>query len=356
MDKNNFLLNSSTNILVSLLTSNGIEFLSESIRCFENQKDVNLDEFKLVIVVNTLNDEYYKLVLDRFSYKYDIIRTESNGKPGKGHNSVIDIFKSDPRFKYLIPIDGDDFLYPYALKRFKIYMDYNPDVLMIGFNDMLGKTYPEHSLSVPIGDKLYLYFNNCVNDMQGIWADQKPSPFKNSIEKCNTPGRLLLISRKALKMNLKFDENLKWFDDFIVFLQCLENNILNPHVFKIFMVDDKDIYLYNRINENSVTDSFALDYDNNVKSERKSFNKSIRNKFLSIRNWPINKMIFLELESDASFNVVDKYNFVKDLILNSEITKILNTINIRLDNINHFRKYAVENKLDKLYEVYKDFK
>ena len=34
---------------------------------------------------------------------------------GKGHNSLFEIFRQKTNFDYLIFIDGDDFLYPYAL-------------------------------------------------------------------------------------------------------------------------------------------------------------------------------------------------------------------------------------------------
>ena len=105
--------------LVTLLTSSGIEFLIESVNSFRNQKGLgsDKDKFKLIIVVNTLNNDYYNLVMEKFKGDIEVIRTESNGKPGKGHNSLLELFKNKIEFDYLIPIDGDDFLYPFALKR-----------------------------------------------------------------------------------------------------------------------------------------------------------------------------------------------------------------------------------------------
>ena len=55
------------------------------------------------------------------------------------HNSLFEIFRQKKEYDYLISVDGDDFLYPYALhqleKCFKIKK--NVDVVCIYGNDTL---------------------------------------------------------------------------------------------------------------------------------------------------------------------------------------------------------------------------
>ena len=104
--------------LISILTSNSLELLNLSIYSAINQSFKNYD---IHIIVNSTNTNYYNKVIELCNNNYKnkitkIINTESNGKPGKGHNSVINEFKKT-NYTYLIILDGDDFLYPYCLER-----------------------------------------------------------------------------------------------------------------------------------------------------------------------------------------------------------------------------------------------
>ena len=106
-------------ILISLLTSNNIKCLNASYKSIKNQYLNNIN-YKIIIVVNTLNNDYYSLVQQKYRNEL-VIRTESNGKPGKGKNSVLKLFEESQDYDYLIPLDGDDILYPCALNRLEIF-------------------------------------------------------------------------------------------------------------------------------------------------------------------------------------------------------------------------------------------
>jgi hypothetical protein len=101
-------------LLVTLLTSHDIRRFSRLVHtCTLVEQVPNLEMYP-VIVVNTLNEQYYREVLAA-DFPYPVIRTESNGWPGKGKNSCQDIFlKSDADF--LLQMDGDDFFYPSLAK------------------------------------------------------------------------------------------------------------------------------------------------------------------------------------------------------------------------------------------------
>ena len=103
--------------LLCILTSSNEKLLKVSYESALNQNNHNLD-YTILIVVNSLNWEYYKNVCDEFKdTNVEIIETQSNGKPGMGHNSVINIFKKRIQYDYLLLLDGDDFLYPSALEQ-----------------------------------------------------------------------------------------------------------------------------------------------------------------------------------------------------------------------------------------------
>ena len=332
-------------ILVTLLTSYNIKCLKICYESLKNQNSTNLN-YSIIIVVNTLNDNYFLDVKNTFK-DCEIIRTESNGSPGKGKNSLINLFKERIEFDYLIPLDGDDILYPCALKRLEIYMQYNPDILMLPFTDLISKDYPEGIQHVGISNKLYLRFNNYL-DMRSQWYREKQSPFELNINNVNTPARLFLVSRHALNLNLYYDESMKWYDDYITFLQIFEACIIHKS-YNIFMLDDKDIYLYNRINEESASDRYKIDNEKKKINEEKNFRKSIYNRYLTIRDWNLKTIPFLTSDVNLKFNICDKVKFIENIIKYLDLEDI--TINKGYYNI--FSNNAKVRGYKDIEEIYK---
>ena len=129
--------------LLIILTTSNEKLLKISYESCLNQKHHNLD-YHIIINVNSLNKNYYNDVITEFkNFNVEIIQTQSNGKPGMGHNSCIDIFKNKLQYSYLIHIDGDDFLYPYAFhqlqKAISLTKNNNiyPDLLVLQGNDLI---------------------------------------------------------------------------------------------------------------------------------------------------------------------------------------------------------------------------
>ena len=103
--------------LLCILTSSNEKLLKISYESALNQNNHNLD-YTIIIIVNSLNPEYYHNVCEEFkNIDVEIIETESNGRPGKGHNSVINVFKNRIQYDSMLLLDGDDFLYPSALEQ-----------------------------------------------------------------------------------------------------------------------------------------------------------------------------------------------------------------------------------------------
>lgn len=86
-----------------------------------------------MVVINTTNDVFYKQC-SKWCDSQGIpwIRTESDGTPATGKNSVLDLFlKSED--DYMIAIDGDDYLsrYGYAYYKNVVNQDNTPDSLCL---------------------------------------------------------------------------------------------------------------------------------------------------------------------------------------------------------------------------------
>ena len=88
--------------LLCILTSSNEKLLKVSYNSALNQVNHNLD-YTIIIVVNSLNTSYYNSVCEEFkNIDVEIIQTVSNGKPGMGHNSVINLFKHRLQYDYII--------------------------------------------------------------------------------------------------------------------------------------------------------------------------------------------------------------------------------------------------------------
>ena len=127
------------NIVIFILTNNNEKLLKITYNTVLKQKNHNFT-YNIIIVVNSLNNNYYNDVIEEFTnIDVEIILTESNGKPGKGHNSCINLFKNRKQYNYMILIDGDDFLYPYALNQLNKCFEKKKhlDILMLKSTDKI---------------------------------------------------------------------------------------------------------------------------------------------------------------------------------------------------------------------------
>jgi len=244
--------------LVGILCSSNIPLLRESLNSVINQQ--NFDDYHIFIIVNTLNEVFYQDVIREFGYnKHDklkkIIRTESNGFPGKGHNSVLDIFYKNYKYDYLIKLDGDDFLFPTAIERINnVQVTENSDVISLigncsvintGFNYSKERKLDPKTNTRFMDYKLQMEFN--IKEIGNITLiDVRPNDLNR------TPIRLLCLNRKILdKYKKLYNEEMFKCEDIeycvIFYKELYETN------YKITHLTDPYIYLYNGINENSTS-------------------------------------------------------------------------------------------------------
>lgn len=250
------------NFLITLLTSSNEKLLKLSYNTIINQKNHNID-YNIIIVVNSLNNEYYKNVCDEFkNIDVEIIQTKSNGKPGMGHNSVINIFKNHKQYDYLIPIDGDDFLYPYAFHQLQKSLSQNPDILVLQGNDVLcWNNDSSSSCDIYLNNGFYLTKQHDYKINK--WEANKEIVNKNPFIESSfiTPIRTILCSRKIFDCNINkyYCENCKVLDDYLFYLHFL--NIFIQKKLNIYVINSNHIYLYNDLNINSVHHQYTLDDD-----------------------------------------------------------------------------------------------
>lgn len=339
-----------TKYLIIILTSSKLIFLKECYNSVKNQLPSNID-YDIIINVNTLDDTYYEEVLNELSEAF-VIRTESNGGPGKGHNSCHEYFREHPEYSHMINIDGDDFVYPFFMQRLEHYLSYNPDVIILPFSDMISDLLAKNMLHYPM-KKSYYYFNiDEMNLMEQVYK-LKVSPFVNDLASVNVPGRVLVTSRKALDIGFKYQENVKAIDDLLPFLQIFEYDTINPGKLNIYFVSDYHLYIYNRLNSDSTSAYlFSGETVEKFKDISIEFNKEIENKFLSIRNWNLRtiKVLYNPLTDKSLLN--KKIEFGKSLINRLDIPNMSN-FEISQSDLNNHHQFLVNKGYSSVYRVKK---
>ena len=355
--------------LITLLTSSNSKLLKLSYNTIKKQINHNFN-YTVVIVVNTLNTEYFEEVLNEFKdIEVEIIETESNGKPGKGHNSLFEIFKKKKQYDYLIPIDGDDFLYPYAFHQLsKIIDSKNPDILVLQGNDILS-WYNDSTNSTDI------YLNNCFYLIkQDEYPDNKWKFNKNSVNinpfiknnKFITPIRLILCNRKILNLNIThfYCEKCNVLDDYLFYLHFI--NIYIKNLLNTFIINSNHIYLYNDLSILSVHNTLDLNNDYEYIQSYQSNFSDIINYFGN--NWNVLELPFYYIEPPfnkkyTNYKIVEESIQILDYneYLENNNTKYCidfsNDIVLKLYNIfkSNIDFWLSKNDLDKVFNLTKKF-
>jgi glycosyltransferase involved in cell wall biosynthesis len=242
-------------VLALILSSGNKELLK---RAYQSLAEWQLPQHFLTvrvrIVINTTKPTYAQEVrAEPWAAGLDIVETESNGKPGKGHNSMIDQFKGETD-DYCLFLDGDDAYYPCALQQFAKVVEMRPDCVGIMTNDkVMGPWDPEYEGCVGLDHKFGL---RTFGDLEQHWWRLLPreNPFVLPVHKVNTPVRLIALSRKGASAPLRYCEKSALFDDFIVFLQLLE--LQRTGGYKIGLLSNTFLYCYTAMNEDNATSAY----------------------------------------------------------------------------------------------------
>lgn len=226
--------------LVCILSSSNIESLKITYESAYNQEKFH--DFHINIILNTLDENYYNEVINYFKLNNKltkILKTESNGKPGKGHNSVINHFKNSFKYDKLIIIDGDDYFYPDSIYKINLlYEKNNYDVITLAGNTII--TNSEFQTKSK-NNKYSLEYTFDINEMtvSDISTDY------NKI--LATPFRLISLNRQILNLYEKlYDEDCLTYDDYLTFLIIYKEYFLKN--LNILILSCDSMYMYTKFN------------------------------------------------------------------------------------------------------------
>lgn len=317
--------------LITILCSNKLEYLKLSYNSVLNQ--TLFSNYDIYIIINTLDEIFYNNVINYFNNDFiknnsklkKIIRTQSNGNPGKGHNSCVEIFKNEKNYDYLVLLDGDDFLYPISLHKINnLYEKTNFDILTLSGNTKLNKTETVNHNNNDYNININFKFDE-LNNISNISKD-----FNNILA---TPFRLLCLNKKILEeFDTLYDENMKIYDDYLYFLIIHNLSLSDKNKYNILNISDKHLYCYNNFNIISVSKNNNSDNDSIIANQLK-IKYNIKNlECEKIKIIPYNNIIKFD-----NFNESIIKSFYDDLIKN-----LSNIDNIDFkNNLNHVNKQKI---------------
>lgn len=239
----------------------------------------SLPKDQTTVIINSTDDLYVARAYEWCREEgIDVTITDSNGRPGKGKNSVLDHFlKSDNQ--YMVQIDGDDFLQPHGVNLYNWLAENDPPdgVQLVWGNFWSNHANPNDQYGVHPWKKNYLQWvkDNVSLEKRGHYYgmyEKREELFKTfkAIDlqaiKWNYPdaiaptecARLIFWSRKLAKL-VTFREDLLIGEDSLVNYQVRE------------MAWKKEISLKKILDSREKTYCYDLDNSGIVKeSERKS--------------------------------------------------------------------------------------
>ena len=218
-----------------------------------------------MVVCNSTNSQF-QIDAEKLCAKFPVkfVNTESNGKLGKGKNAVLEQFnKTD--YDYLFQVDGDDFVYPGAIKKVNdIINKHDFDVLALTESEVWDGTYLHRINEWITTDK----FRDKINK---ILATFDPENLMRAVQNCKIGEeitddksglhRVIVWSKKAAT-KFRFDENLMVADSpgyLDLKLMHLREEI------KLELTNAKSIYIYDQTIQTAISSyDLLLDVDKYV--------------------------------------------------------------------------------------------
>ena len=262
-------------------------------------------QYDIVMVINSVNPGH-KADIERVMQGTSayIIETHSNGRPGMGHNSLLEIFQESLNYDYLIPIDGDDILYPSAFHQLQKSLKFEPQLLCIQTNDSLTRDQKlvRHA---PLANDWRLV--SWFDDQENWWKiHQLRNPFSESIRDCATPSRPVLIHRSAIGYlpRRPYGEDLALYDDMIFFLHLCEAFYRRPEELRLYFTSNTYIYIHNDMNPASATNA-GIDYAR----EQELFNSRLGSGYYNIKRWQLDELPHCQISNPDWFSIQEKIAF-----------------------------------------------
>ena len=243
-------------IMLCILTSSCTKRLARLVKNLEEIHPVKDVTLAPLVVVNCLKDSYFQEVL-QLGLPVPVVRTESNGKPGKGKNSCLDLFLSSD-CDFISQIDGDDILYPTYLQSLVDHIKRVPNIDVLGTIpvDLLDYNPNIKGHKISLGKELYagVWGVSLVPAHQSNAGPGEAQMFSENLP--NSVDFIILQSRKSAE--IKMDEDIAVGEDHLYSYQLLAKH--QKGELRYYHSMSSDLFLVDRTTEASVQKTFPQIY------------------------------------------------------------------------------------------------
>lgn len=304
-------------VLAIVLCSSHICLLKRAVESIHAQKDHPFN-YTILINVNTLDDDFKNQVQQYAREQGLLVRvTASNGRPGRGHNSCLDIFDQS-NFEYMTMLDGDDLYYPYAFHFLNrvITKEPNTDLIHIMLNDNISCMPKPDQQHVPLLVGNFNVTTPLSVVQENFWKNPVvEDPFNVPIAQSRTPSRILMVSRKAIESKtFRYSEEMRLYDDFEAFLGFVEAQQTGQ--LNTIALSSSEIYCYNGNNDASATMCFGT---NSQPREQAIFDKTCRGRFPTVeKDWYgvlANQLPWMYLDSHPDFDLETRLRWCQQIAI-----------------------------------------
>jgi len=326
-------------VLVTILTSSDLPLLDVVFNSVKRQiipPEMTAVTFHPVIIVNTKNPHYADEVRAhmREEHKFeDIVETESNGRPGKGHNSVFKYFATHPEYDWLFPMDGDDLVYPTAFWQLATLLQANAekkrpdgappvfDVLLYLGLDRIAWFGEPGTVLLTRGTFLRTAFEE-ENHLKSSETIDSPFSPKLGMHQLQVPVRICVLNRKATEVKaprIEWDETGPALVDYPPFLGVFEQFLKGS--LRVVGTANRYLYLYNLLNTKNVTAQFSEQVRPNEAARNKAtedFRKVIKPYKRAKENWErVRDIPFIRTDDDVKYlkNIPFKVDFLQNTLV-----------------------------------------
>jgi len=208
--------NSPETITIYVLCHKHIQQALRAVRSIVNQED-NPFEVEINLMVNTNSLTFLQEVKD--SYEGEVLHSWSNGATGAGKNACIRDWVSYDNSRWMMIVDGDDWLYPYALWHIAQVVEREPNMDYLGLQsmDMLYST--AGSGRQQISKKPELYMATWDARQENLTELYPRKLWMKDLVKRHSVARIMLMKRDAFVQYSP--EDMLMYEDMVVNAELL---------------------------------------------------------------------------------------------------------------------------------------
>lgn len=301
-------------ILLAALTHRDSKKLSRLIWSAQNQFPANIVVEGLVVCnSNDLDyvEEARRVAVDA---GWMFRSTPSNGMPGRGKNSVLELFAQSSGYDYLFLMDGDDFLYPTAFDQIEQLTRVGSDVVGLLTNDVIDTRFFEGQSHLELFKDVYLYtwFDEQVRWPADLMLKEK-LVLSNPLGEQTTPDRVVLFSKKAAA-TLRCSEQLPVYEDYVLSLRARAAMIRGEISYT--QSGTTYVYVYDKTDEGSVCKQFDRKHKGDWSVHDSTFRGELLDDWVVLNSSSPCDVPFIMINHPSRFTTDGKTQFLRCVMTN----------------------------------------